>query len=115
MQANEVFPGAVQRPTGPDPYSTQAGNGTRYQIPKGKGWQGPNPEHCYPVLIKFMARFLQKYITHYFAKVLIAGNKTVRDLPKYGGKLQGKRDMCMHHILEKCMNPNFSFYRAQEK
>ena len=45
----------------------------------------------------------------------IAGNKTVRDLPKYGRNLHGNRDMCMHHILAKYMNPNFSFYHAQEK
>ena len=62
-----------------------------------------------------MASFLQKYSTPYFAKVFIAGNKTTRDLPKYGGKLNGKRNMFMHHILEKCRNPNFSFYHAQEK
>ena len=74
-----------------------------------------NPEHRHPVLIKFMARFLQKYATPYFAKVLIAGNKTMRDLPKYEGNLHVKRDMCMHHILEKCMSPNCSFYNAQAK
>ena len=34
---------------------------------------------------------------------------------KYGGNLHGKRDMCMHRILEKCRNPNFSFYHAQAK
>ena len=34
---------------------------------------------------------------------------------KIWGKLHGKRDMCMHHILEKCRNPNFSFYHAQAK
>ena len=62
-----------------------------------------------------MMRFLQKYATPNFVKLLIAGNKTVRNLPKYGGKLQGKRDMCMHHILEKFMNPNFSFCHAQAK
>ena len=42
-----------------------------------------------------MAKLLQKYSTPYFAKVLIAGNKTVENLPKYGGNLQGKREMCM--------------------
>ena len=62
-----------------------------------------------------MAKFLQKYSTPYFAKVLVIGNKSMKDLPKYGGKLHGKRDMCMHHILEKCRNPNCSFYHAQAK
>ena len=54
----------------------------------------------------------EKYATPYFAKLFIAENKTVRDLPKYGVNLHGKRDMCMHHILEKCMNPNCSLYHA---
>ena len=62
-----------------------------------------------------MAKFLQKYSTPYFAKLLVAGNKTTKDLPKYGGNLHGNRDMCMHHILEKFRNPNFSFYHAQAK
>ena len=62
-----------------------------------------------------MSRFLQKYATSYFSKVLIAGNKRVRDLTKYGDNLHGKRDMCMHHILEKYMNPNCHFYHAQAK
>ena len=62
-----------------------------------------------------MARLLQKYATPYFAKLLIAGNKTVRDLPKFWGNFQGKRDMCMYHILEKCMIPNYAFYHAQSK
>ena len=84
---------------GPDPYSPPTGNGIRDQRPQGKGWQAPNPEHRHPVFIKFMARFLKKYATPYFAKLLIAGNRTVRDLTKYGGNLQGKRDMCMHYIL----------------
>ena len=113
MQENGVFPGTVQRPTILDPYSTQAIKGI--QNPQGKGWQAQNPEHFHPVLIKFMENFLQKCATPYFSKVLIAGNKTVRYLPKYWGKLHGKRDMCMHHILEKCRNPNFLLYRAQEK
>ena len=76
------------------------------QNPQGKRWQAQNPEHRHPVLIKFMARFLQKYATPYFEKLLIAGKKTVRYLPKYGGNLHGKRNMCMLHILEKFMNPN---------
>ena len=62
-----------------------------------------------------MARFLQNYATPYFEKLLITGNKIVRNLPKYGGNLNGKRDMCMHHIWGKCMNPNFLFYHAQAK
>ena len=104
MQANGFFLGTVQRPTGLDPYSTQAIKGI--QNPQGKGWQAQNVEHRHSVLIKFTARFLQKYATPYFAKLLITGNKTVRDLPKYGGNLHSKRDMCMYHILEKFMNPN---------
>ena len=82
---------------------------------QGKGWQAQNPEHRHPMLIKFMAKFLQKYAILYFEKLLIAGNKTVRDLPKYWGNLHGKRYMCMHHILEKCRNPNSPFYHAQAK
>ena len=62
-----------------------------------------------------MEKFLQKYSTPYFEKVFIAGNKTVKDLPKHGGNLHSKRNMCMHHILEKYRNPNFSFYHAQAK
>ena len=62
-----------------------------------------------------MARFLQKYVTPYFEKVMIAGNKTVRDFPNFRGNLKDKRYMCMHHILEKCMNPNCTSYHAQEK
>ena len=62
-----------------------------------------------------MERFLQKYSTPYFTKVLIVGNKKVRDYPKFGGNMQGKRDICMQHILAKYMNPNFYFYHAQTK
>ena len=62
-----------------------------------------------------MAKYLQKYSTPYFAKLLIAGNKTTKYLPKYGVNLHGKRDMCMHHILEKCRNPNCYLYHAQAK
>ena len=61
MQANGVFPGTVQSPTSLETYSTQARKGI--QILQGKGWQAQNPEHCHPVLIKFMAKFLQKYST----------------------------------------------------
>ena len=113
MQANGVLSGTVQRPTILDPYSTQSRKGI--QNSQEKGWQEQNPEHRHLVLIKFMAKFLQKYATPYFEKMLIAGNKTLKYLAKYGGNLHGKRDMCMHHILEKCRNPNFSFYHAQEK
>ena len=82
---------------------------------QGKGCQKQNPEHCHPVLVKFMAKFLQKYSTPHFAKVLVAGNKTTKYLPKYWGNLHGQRDMCMHHILEKYRNPNCLFYHAQAK
>ena len=62
-----------------------------------------------------MARFLQKYATPYFEKVLIARNKTGQDLPKYGGNLQGKRDMCMHHIIENSVKPNLDLYQCTSK
>ena len=84
-------------------------------ILQGKGWQTQNPEHYHPVLVKFMAKFLQKYSIPYFAKLSVAGNKTTKDLPKYWVNLHGKRDMCMHHILEKCRKPNCSLYHAQAK
>ena len=104
MQANRIFPGTVQRPTILDPYSTQARKGI--QNLQGKWCQAQNPEHRHPVLVKFMAKFLKTYSTPYFAKVLIAKGKKTKYLPKYGGKLHGKRDVCMHHILEKFRNPN---------
>ena len=113
MQANGVYSGNIQRPTSLDPYATQERKGIQHL--QGKGWQKQNPEHRHPVLVKFMAKFLQKYSTPYFAKVLVAGNKTMKDFPKYGGSLHGKRDMCMHQILEKFINPNISFYHAQAK
>ena len=113
MQKNGGFTGTVQRPTILEPYSTQARKGI--QNSKGKGWQAQNPEHLHPVLTKFMAKLLQKYATPYFVKILIAINKKVKDLPKYGGNLHDKRDMCIKHISEKCRNPNFSFYHAQAK
>ena len=99
IMCKQIVFGAVQMPKGLDPYSPPTENGIRYQKPQGKGWQVSNPEHCHPVSIKFKARYLQKYATPYFSKVLIVGNKTVRYFPKYGGNLQGERDMCMHHIL----------------
>ena len=105
MQANGVYSGNVQRPTSLDPYSTQAKK--VIQFLQGKGWQIQNPEHRHPLLVNFMANFLQKYSTPYFAKVMVAGNKTTKDFPKYGGNLHGKRDMCMHHIFAKSRNPNF--------
>ena len=113
MQENEVFPGNVQSPTSLDLYSTK----TRkvIQNSQGKGWKTQDSEHRRPVLVKFMEKFLQKYSTPYFAKLLVAGNKTTKYLPKYGGNFHGKRDMCMHHILEKCKNQNCSFYHAQAK
>ena len=113
MQTTGIFLGNVQRPTILDPYSTQARRGI--QNLQGKGWHTQNPEHRHPVLVKFMAKFLQKYSTLYFEKVLVAGYKTTKDLPKYGRKLNGKRDICMHHILEKLRNPNCPFYHAQAK
>ena len=113
MQENGGFPGNVQRPKRLDPYSTQAIKGMQ-NLQEG-GWQTQNPEHFHPLLVKFMTKFLQKYSTPYFAKLLFAGNKTTKYLSKYGGNLHGKRDMCMHHILEKCRNPNCLFYHEQEK
>ena len=114
-QANGAFSGAVPILRGPDPYSQPSGNVTGAQTPQGRGWQAPILEHCHPVFIKFMARFLQKYSTPYLEKLLISVNKTVRDLPKFGGNIQGKRYIYMHHILAKCINPNFNFYHVQEK
>ena len=58
MQATGVFPGNVQRPTSLDPYSTQSRKGI--QNLQEKGWQTQKPEHRHPVLVKFMAKFLQK-------------------------------------------------------
>ena len=57
MKANEVNLGNVQRPTSLDPYSTQAIKGIKNL--QGKGWQTQNTEHHHPVLVKFMANFLQ--------------------------------------------------------
>ena len=85
------------------------------QNSQGKGWQAQNLEHRHPVLVKFMANFLQKNSTPYFAKVLISGNRATKYLPKYWGNLHGKRDMCMHQILEKCRSPNLLFYLEQAK
>ena len=113
IQANGEFSGDVPMPRVPYPYPMPSVNTTGSQTPKGGGWKAPSPEHFHPVFIKFMARFLQKYATHFFAKVLIAGNKTVRGFPKFGGNIQVKRDMCMHYILAKYMNPNFAIYHAQ--
>ena len=111
--SNWGFPGNVQKPTSLDPYSTQA----RKWIQKlqGKGWQTQNTEYLHPVLVKFMAKLLRKYSILYLEKVLVAGNKTMKYFPKFGGDLHGKRDMCMHHILEKWKNPNCLFYHAQAK
>ena len=111
--SNWGFSGNVQRSASLDHYSKQARKGM--QNPQGKVWQTQNPEHRHPVLVKLMPRLLQKYSRPYFAKVMVTANKTTKDLPKYGGKLHGKRDMCMHHILDKCRNPNCSFYHAQVK
>ena len=47
-----------------------------------------------------MAKFLQKDATPYFETLLMVENKTVKYLPKYGGNLHGKRNMCMQHILK---------------
>ena len=113
MQATGGFPGNVQKPTSLDPYSTQSRKGMQHL--QGKGWQTKKSEHHHPVLVKFMEKFLQKYLAPYFSKVMVTGNKTTKDSPKYEVKLQGKREMCMHHILAKWRNPNCSFYHAQEK
>ena len=113
MQVTGDFSGNVQRPTSLDPYSEQSRK--VIQNLQGKGWQTHNPEHRHPVLVKFMEKLLQKYFTPNFAKVLVARNKKTKYLPKYGGNLHGKRDMFMHHILEKCKTLNFSFYHAQAK
>ena len=97
--SNWGFSGNVQRPSSLDPYSTQSRKGI--QNLQGKGWQTQNTEYLHPVLVKFMAKILRKYSILYLEKVLVAGNKTMKYFPKFGGDLHGKRDMCMHHILEK--------------
>ena len=70
MQENRVYSGNFQRPTSLDTYVTYTRKGI--QNLQGKVWQTKNPEHRHPVLVKFMANFLQKYSTPYFAKVLVA-------------------------------------------
>ena len=85
--SNWNFSGNVQRPTSLDPYSTQARKGMHNL--QWKGWTTQNTEHLHLVLVKFMAKFLQKHSTLYFTKVLVAGNKTTKYLPKYGGNLHG--------------------------
>ena len=84
-QSNGVFSGAVPISRGLDHYAQPSVNLTRAQTPQGMVCQELFLEHSHPFFIKFMARFLQKYLTPYFAKVLIAGNKTVPDLPEFGG------------------------------
>ena len=113
MQANAVFPDNVERPTSLDPYSTQAKKGIK--ILQWEGQKTQNPEHRHPVLVKFMAKFFQKQPTPYFAKVLVAVNKTTKDFPKYGGNLNGKREMCINHIMKKYRKTNCMFYHAQAK
>ena len=96
MQVTGGFPGNVQRPTTLDPYLTQERKGI--QNLQGKGRQTQNIEHRHPVLVKFMAKFLQKYSAPYLAKLLVTVNKTTKYLLKYGGNLHSKRYMCMHQI-----------------
>ena len=86
-QSNGEFYSAVSMPRGPDPYLNPSGNTTGEKTPQGKGWQALIPENRHPFFIKFMARFLQKYTKPYFAKVLIAVNKTLQDFSKFGGSL----------------------------
>ena len=111
--SNWGFSGNVQGNTSLEPYSTKARKGIKFL--QWKVWQTQNPEHRHPVLVKSMANLLQKHSTPYFAKVLVEGNKKTKYFPKYGENLNGKRDMCMHQILEKCRNPNCLFYHAQAK
>ena len=85
MQANGVFPGTVQMSTILDPYSTQARKGM--QNLQGKGWQAQKPEHRHPVVVKFMAKLLQKYCTPYFSKVLIHRKQNNEIFNKIWGKL----------------------------
>ena len=63
MQATGVFTDNVQIPTSLDPYSTQARKGI--QNLQGKGRQTQNTKHRHLVLVKFMAKFLHKYLTPY--------------------------------------------------
>ena len=60
-------------------------------------------------------KVLEKIFHTLFRKGTGRRKQDNKDFPNYGGKIHSKRDMCMHHILEKCRNPNCSFYHAQAK
>ena len=62
-----------------------------------------------------MEKFIKIVFTPYFEKVLVSRKRKKKYWTKQGGNLHGKRVMCMHHIMEKCRNPNFLFYHAQAK
>ena len=95
---NNAFGGYQHRRQGPDPLSPPVSSGQATKSLQGKGWVPPNPDPRHLFFINFMGKFLQRYGTPYFTKVLIAGNKKVGDLPQYGGNMRGKRDVCYHHI-----------------
>ena len=84
--SNWGLPGNVQRPISLDHYSTQARKGI--QNLQAKGWQTQNPEHRHPVLVKFMSKFLKKYSTPYFAKVLIRRKQDNDIFAKIWGKFR---------------------------
>ena len=50
-----------------------------------------------------------------FCKIINRRKQDSEIFKKYWGHLHGKRYMCMNHILEKCRNPNCSFYHAKAK
>jgi len=109
---HNAFGGNQHRPQGQDPFSPPVSSGQATKPLQGKGWVPPSPDPRHPFFINFMGKFLQRYGTPYFTKVLIAGNKKVGNLPRYGGNMQGKRDVCYHHLLAKCTNQNCKFHHA---
>ena len=50
-----------------------------------------------------------------FGKIAGCKKQNNERFAKIWGELRGNRDMCMHHILEKCRNPNFLSFRSQAK
>ena len=50
---------------------------------------------------KIYGKVPPKIFNTLFLKIAGGRDKTTKDLPKYGGELHGKRDMCMHPKLEK--------------
>ena len=110
-----IFFGCRPKSNGSRPLLNTGKKGNKRSKPTREGTSGKKYRTPPSSAHQIYGKVPEKYATHYFVKLLIAGNKTMRDLPKYGGNLHSTRDMCMHHIMEKCMNPNYSFYYAQAK